>query len=381
MSTENKNSSLAANPRQYLSTAKSGKSNVNKGHFDLEPVERLAEFQRKLSSGWEKEYQEYRKLWVELPDKQIVRDWPLLVDLEMASKCNLKCPMCPTITEEFESKRVNPFKKGLMDWELAKKIIDEVAGNIYSLRLSWVGEPTLHPKLVDAVKYAKDAGIPEVSFLTNGSKLHLGYMEQMIDAGLDMMTVSIDGMGEVYDSIRAPLKFDKTLDKLRKLREYLDENKLDKPVLKIQGVWPAIKADPETYYDIFEPLIDMIAFNPLIDYLHNDTNIAYVDDFYCPQPYQRIVIGASGKASMCSSDDFQDVEIGDANKESIYDIWHGKMFEGVRELHREKDGFQKLKPCKNCYYPRKTEINEKTLIRGREIEIESYVDRIQVVGL
>ena len=54
----------------------------------------------------------------EIPEKQVVSEWPLLVDLELVSKCNLKCPMCPTITYEFLEKRVTPFKKGLMEQRL-----------------------------------------------------------------------------------------------------------------------------------------------------------------------------------------------------------------------------------------------------------------------
>ena len=353
---------------------------VNKGHFNLEPEDRLLNYKKKLSKGWEEGYSEYRKQWNLLPETKEVSEWPLLVDLELASKYNLKCPMCPTVTGEFIEKRVTPFAKGLMDYNLVKKVIDEVAGNIYSLRLSWIGESTLHPKLIDAVKYAKDSGIPEVSFLTNGSKLHLSYMKRLIDAGLDNMTISIDGMDDVYNSIRMPLTFDKTLKKIRTLREYMKANKIDKPLLKIQGIWPAIKENPELYYDTFEPLVDLIAFNPLIDYLHNDDEIEYIDNFYCPQPYQRLVIGASGKVSMCSSDDFQDVEIGDINHESVYKVWHGKRFDAVRKQHQKKDGFLEIKPCKNCYYPRKTEANEKTNIRGREILIENYINRSQNIG-
>ena len=172
---------------------------VNKGHFELEPEVRMKHYKEKLSKGWEYDYETYRSLWRTLPEEHKVRDWPLLVDLELASKCNLTCAMCPTVTEPFIEKRVNvgPSKDGLMDYSLVTKTIDEVAGHIYSLRLSWIGESTLHPRLIDAVKYAKDAGIPEVSFLTNGTKLHLGYMKRLIEAGLDHMTISIDGMGDI----------------------------------------------------------------------------------------------------------------------------------------------------------------------------------------
>ena len=149
--------------------------------------------------------------------------------------------MCPTVTQEFLDKRVLPFKRGQMDLNLAKKIIDEVAGKIYSLRLSWIGEPTLHSKLIEIAKYAKDKKIKEISFLTNGYKLHLEYFKKLVDAGVDLITVSIDGMDEVYNKIRKPLKFDETLKKLTDIANFKQKNNLEKPLIKIQGVWPAVK--------------------------------------------------------------------------------------------------------------------------------------------
>lgn len=354
---------------------------INKGHFfELEPPERVNAFTSKLSKGWEEEYKRYRKLWEELPKSRMIRDYPLLVDLEMVSRCNLKCPMCPTVTEEFIEKRVKPFKRGLMDFGLVEKIVSEVAGKIYSLRLSWIGEPTLHPKLVDAVRLAKQSGIPEVSFLTNGSKLKLEYFIKLAEAGVDLITVSIDGMGETYNHIRKPLKFDETLRKLKDAFEYKKANGLDKPLIKIQGVWPAIRENPEKFYNTFAPIVDLIAFNPLIDYLHNDKDIVYEDNFACPQHYQRVVIGSNGKAVMCSSDDFMDIPIGDANTQTIHEIWHGEKFNKVRDVHAEPDGFKSLKPCKNCFYPRKTADDEEAVINGRKIRIENYINRAQVVG-
>ena len=354
---------------------------VNKGHFfDLEPAERVADFYAKLSKGWELEYREYRRLWDALPNSRTVSDYPLLVDLETVSRCNLKCPMCPTVTAEFEEKRVLPFKKGQLNYSLIKKVIAEVAGKIYSLRLSWIGEPTLHPRLIDAVKLAKQSGIKEVSFLTNGYRLHLDYFVQLAEAGVDLITISIDGMGETYNHIRAPLKFDETLKKLQDISDYKKTNGLDKPLIKIQGVWPAIKENPELFYNTFAPLVDLIAFNPLIDYLHNDKDIIYEDNFACPQHYQRVVIGSNGRAAMCSSDDFMDVDIGDISTQTIHDIWHGKKFNEVRAIHEQVDGFKELKPCRNCFYPRKMAEDEQALINGRTVKIESYINRIQVVG-
>ena len=40
----------------------------------------------------------------------------------------------------------------------------------------------------------------------------------------------------------------------------------------------------------------------------------------------------------------------------------------------------KLKPCKNCYYPRKMQEAEIANINGREVRIENYINRPQEVG-
>lgn len=353
---------------------------INKGHFELEPAARINRFQEILADGWESDYLHYRKLWSELPKNKVTRKYPLLVDLELASKCNLSCPMCPTVTDKFRVLRQERFPSGLMDIDLIRRIIDEVHLEVYSLRLSWVGEPTLHPNLIDAVAYAKKKGIREVSFLTNGSRLHLGYMKKMMAAGLDQMTVSIDGMEDEYNRIRAPLKFNKTLDKLRKLKQYKNENGVVKPAIKVQGVWPAIRENAQQYYDTFMPITDLIAFNPLIDYLHKDVDIEYEDSFSCPQIYQRVTVSADGRVALCANDDLVQVVLGDAKKSSIYDIWHGEKMEEMRHTHRELCGFKKIRPCLNCYYPRTVEKTESAIINGNKFVIENYVNRKQEVG-
>jgi MoaA/NifB/PqqE/SkfB family radical SAM enzyme len=348
----------------------------HKGQFELDTDERTKEFYNKLSIGWEDEYKEYRRLWVEAPQKKEIREYPLLVDLELADVCNLKCPMCPTTTSEFKDKR----RAGLMNVDLAKKIIDEIAGKVFALRLSWIGESTMHPDFIELIKYAKDRDIREVAFLTNGYKLDLDYFKQLVDAGADWITVSIDGIGETYSQIRKPLVFEDIYQKLKDIKKYKDENNLIKPVIKIQAIWPAIRENPTKYYNMIAPYVDLVAYNPLIDYLHKDDDIVYVDDFSCPQHYQRVVVASNGIASMCSSDDFVDHPIGDTNIQTIHEIWHGEAFNKMREIHCRKDGYMSIKACKNCFYPRATENTEVAQVNERTIYIENYINRKQKVG-
>lgn len=349
---------------------------INKGHFDLDTSERTEEFSRNLAEGWEDEYREYRTSWINLPKKRMVRDYPLLVDIELASVCNLSCPMCYTNNVSFKK----GVKKGFMDYGLCTRIIDETAGKVFAVRLSLRGESTLHPNFFDAVRYAKERGVKEVSALTNGSKLDLDFFRKMVNAGIDWITVSIDGIGEEYNEVRAPLTFSDTIRKLRDIKEYKLRKNLSKPVIKAQGIWPSIRPDPCAYYNILAPLVDLVAYNPLIDYLRKDHDIVYEEDFACPQLYQRLVIGSDGNILLCSNDEEGEEILGNAYKDDIYDVWHGEKLRQIRELHNCKGGFMSMDICRHCYYPRKAIPDEEAIVNGRTICIENYVNRKQIAG-
>ncbi len=349
---------------------------INKGNYELDTPERMELFEKYRGEGWEDEYRAYRENWSEYALKQQVAEWPLLVDIELSSLCNLRCPMCYTITDEFKQK----VHAKLMDDNLFYKIIDEIAGNVVAIRLSLRGEPTLHPKFIEFIKYAKQKGIKEVSFLTNGSKLTDDYIVELIDAGTDWITVSIDGIDEEYESIRKPLKFDETYTKIKRFYEIKREKNVHRPVIKIQGIWPSIKNNVEEYYNRFKPYTDLIAFNPLIDYLDNDSDIVYVDGFSCPQLYQRLIVAADGQVMACSNDEDNMNVIGNILNESVYSIWHGENLTKMRELHKQENGFKQCEVCRKCYLPRATEDNETAVVNGRTFTIKNYIGRPQEIG-
>lgn len=349
---------------------------INKGNYSMDTAEREARFELYRGDGWEQEYAEYRRNWTAYAQKQETSDFPLLVDIELSSICNLKCPMCYTITDEFK-RQVNVT---LMDWELYTKIIDEIGGKVPAIRLSLRGEALLHPKFVEAIRYAKDRGIKEVSTLTNGGKLTLPYFHKMVEAGIDWITISVDGTGESYERVRKPLKFDDLLDKIKAIKQYKEEHGLKRPVIKVQGVWPAIvESGPETYYTTFVPYTDLVAFNPLIDYLSNDTQIEYLEEFTCPQQYQRLVIGADGLVIKCSNDEENREVIGDIKQETVHQVWHGEKMQAERNMHLQPRGFMRSAVCRKCYLPRKTE-DEEAQVGMRTFIVRNYVHRIQLIG-
>lgn len=348
---------------------------INKGNYSMDTPEREALFEQYRGEGWPEEYKSYRKNWVEFARNQQLSEYPLLVDLELASICNLKCPMCYTITPEFK-KKVNA---KLMDFELFKRVIDEIGGKVPALRLSLRGEATLHKQFIDCIAYARQRGIMEISTLTNGGNLTLEFFKKMVDAGIDWITISIDGVGRTYEEIRKPIKFADILGKIKSIKQYKDDHGLHKPVIKVQSIWPAIQENPGQYYDTFAPYVDLVAFNPLIDYLGKDEVIVYVDDFACPQQYQRLVIGADGLVMKCSNDEENQEVVGDANQETVYQLWHGEKMKREREMHQQKHGFQSSSVCRKCYLPRQT-LDEVAYIHGRQFLVMNYVNRKQEIG-
>lgn len=348
---------------------------INKGNYSMDTPEREAQFERFRGETWETGYKEYRNEWSKLAKNQIVSDYPLLVDLELASICSLKCPMCYTITEDFK-KNVNT---KLMDFNLFQRVINEIGGKVPALRLSLRGEATLHPKFVQCIEHAKNKGIKEVSTLTHGGKLKPEFVEKIIKAGIDWITISVDGVGETYEKIRKPIKFAEILENIKGIWAYKQKHSLRRPVLKVQGIWPAIKENTDLFYSTFSPYVDLIAFNPLIDYLSNDTEIEYLKNFCCPQQYQRLVIGADGLVMKCSNDEENREVIGNANNETVYEIWHGQNMKRVRDEQKKTDGFMQSAVCRKCYLPRKT-TEEVAEVEGRSFIVKNYVARTQEIG-
>ena len=144
-----------------------------------------------------KEYLNYRKNWDNQPAQAIKNKYlsndlqkksigPLCLDIEVASICDLACPFC---FREFE---VTPDK--IIDEQLCYKLIDQAAEmKIPSIKFNWRGEPLLHPKLPEFIKYAKMKGILETIINTNATHLNEKKSEELIEAGLDLIIYSFDG--------------------------------------------------------------------------------------------------------------------------------------------------------------------------------------------
>ncbi len=349
---------------------------INKDQVVPSKLKKL-KFDYKRGSGHLFAYLMNRFRWHYYPRFRHVARFPDHVDIEISSTCNMKCPMCYTITDEFKTH----IKKKFMGLDLFKRIIDEcVKYGTYSIRISLRGEPFMHKNVIEMIRYAKDNGIKEVSSLTNNLAMTPALFKDVMDAGLDWLTISFDGLGKTYEWIRKPAGFEESYEKIKEYKRIKVKEHSWKPVIKVQTVWPAIKDNAKEYFNAFEPYVDDIAINPLIDYLHKDEDIAYEGNFICPVLYQRLAISSDGIVLLCSNDEFNEHTIGNVNTETIYGIWHGEKLKKAREIHERYEGVKLLAPCKQCYLPRKTKPVAE-YVGHKKIVVDKYINRPDKVGV
>src|SRR4030042_5630587 len=158
-------------------------ASLNQDQISFSSWQENLRFHYTRGKGHLRRYLFNRLVWHFYPRFYILTDFPEHVDLELSAACNMQCPMCYTITAEFK----NQVKKFLMERALWQKIVRECAGgNVFSLRVSVGGEPTLHPDFVGGVRYAKNLGIKEVSTLPNALRLTPEMFAELVGAGLDL---------------------------------------------------------------------------------------------------------------------------------------------------------------------------------------------------
>jgi len=91
---------------------------TEKGQIRITPKKKNFMFDLKRTKGHLFSFLMNRIRWHIYPRTHYVSKFPDHIDIEISSACNLRCPMCYTITDEFKEK-VNV---GMMDFDLFKKI-------------------------------------------------------------------------------------------------------------------------------------------------------------------------------------------------------------------------------------------------------------------
>lgn len=124
-----------------------------------------------------------------------------IFDVELTNCCNARCVMCP---------RERTPAMGYMDDRTFDKVVERAVeyGRIDDFVLCGLGEPLLHKGVVGFVRRARQAGL-KPSIITNGSRLSRDLSEQLVEAGLRNINLSLGGYRkDTYEAIHRGLRFD-----------------------------------------------------------------------------------------------------------------------------------------------------------------------------
>lgn len=309
----------------------------------------------KWTGGTSERYKEYRRKWSENPKEFVVEDAPIHLDIETSSVCNLRCPMC-FCTLDLEKGTEQKIKRGLMDMDRFKKIIDEaVEIGVYSVKINWRGEPLMNPHIPEMIKYAKDKGIIDVMMNTNGVVLTPELSEKIIDAGLDKIFFSVDShVKDKYEKIRIGAEFEQTIENIKTFARINDEK--GHPVYtRVQKVLLNETAEEnDEFIDFFKGFIDQVAFEDYIPYgeleLGKSVERNKSIKFACTMLWQRLLITWNGEYMICCPSGGKGIPFGHNDEESIKEFWLGEKMQNIRELHKNGEWW-KVGICEDCYVP------------------------------
>ncbi len=292
------------------------------------------------------DYLEYRRKWSENPKNFIVGDFPIHLDLEATSNCNLRCFMCFQSFDKPESVT--------MDLDLFKKNIDEGASKgLCSIKTMYRGEPLLHPDIVEMVRYAKEKGIIEVMFNSNATLLTEDKARALIEAGLDKLICSVDGCTkEVYESVRIGANFETMLNNIKTLQRLKKEMGSKTPIVRVQMVdTPRNHHQIDEYLEFWGKIVDHVAVEDMLDWNAEDEDATPFPDFACAQLWQRLVITADGDVLPCcralrGGNEKLEV-LGNVKESTVEEIWKGDKLNQFRELHKGGNSHA-MRLCRLC---------------------------------
>jgi MoaA/NifB/PqqE/SkfB family radical SAM enzyme len=150
---------------------------------------------------------------------------PKTLYLETTNRCNLCCKGCIQYRGRWEPERDLALKELLM--------ITSQLPELERAVLHGIGEPLLNKMLPEMIRQLKQRGI-YVLFNSNGILLNVRWQEELMDAGLDELRISLDASSpEGYRMVRNSDAFDRIVANLRRFSDTLSRSRITRPKLSL----------------------------------------------------------------------------------------------------------------------------------------------------
>ena len=296
-----------------------------------------------------------------------VSGYPYEWELDTTNICQLKCPLCHTGLGTVNR------DKGVMHFDLYKKVIDEIKDYCLWLSLYSWGEPFLNKEIDRFIRYAHDAKIGTVTSSNLNKPLTPEMADRLVDSGLDGLIVSLDGTTqEVYEVYRVGGHLHRVLDNIQLVTETKARKGVNTPHVEWQFI--VMKQNehqiPEAKQMAAELGVDDIVFKK-VDFPHGEDDLELAEkwlpvnnrDFTRDNPFDKpykengarcwrlwrsgVVNWDGGYAPCCYLTDAAD-DFGSVKTSSIKEIWNNEEYVTARGLFQENFKPQKYVGCIDC---------------------------------
>lgn len=308
------------------------------------------------------DYIAYRKLWRDTAVSHTKTDFPLHLDIEVTSYCNLLCPMCPRTHRV----QMGKWENRMMKFDTFKKIIDEgAAKGLKAINLNNFGESLYNKDIIKMISYANSNGVLDIMLHTNGTYMNEDLMKELINSGLTKIIFSVDSISkDIYEKIRVNAKFEDTVNNIKKF--YNIRKKLNKklPTIRISMVrMKENNHEAKNFSSFWGEYADEISYTDYRNQDGLDKEDRYVNykkenkSYACPALWQRLTVNATGEVTACCRDAGKRLTLGKLSQESLTDIWEGKKLNDSRILHENKRA-NEIDACNGCDHIRGHIINK-----------------------
>ncbi|MGB8645669.1 MAG: radical SAM protein [Anaerolineae bacterium] len=152
----------------------------------------------------------------------------LIIRMDLSERCNLRCTMCY-------------FRDGAGTYDMPAEVWDRIAGEVlplaHTVHLSCGAEPMMSRLFIPALEKSRQARIPAIRLISNGTLLSDKNAQALIDNQADLVVISLDGSTkETYEHIRVGSKWEKVIANIRRLQEMKKTRGSDRPRLMLAFV-------------------------------------------------------------------------------------------------------------------------------------------------
>ncbi len=292
--------------------------------------------------------------------KVFVWGYPPILMIEPTNICNLKCPLCPSGTDQLKR------PKGYMNLDTFKTIIKEVSPYSFMLIMWNQGEPFLNPDFIEMCQIAK---AHNMLLLVSTNANRMPDAKEILKAGIDRLIISADGASqETYNLYRKNGDLSKVIENVKAI---VAEKKVRGSRLP-RIIWQFIVMKHNEHE---EKKIKELALDLEVDQLQLKTVQIYAkEDIYnflpenpkyrrykikgdnfelkygiknrCRRIWTQPVVNWDGEMAVCCFDKDNDFKIGNIQNHSFKHLWKSKPFNAMRK--RILTDRKQIEMCRNC---------------------------------